>query len=212
MTKETEKVDPQIKIKEIENDVKKQATLALKFKTLTTIEEVGKATEFLAGVKARIKKIEELRTTFVKPLNDHVKTINNMFKSQSTPLEEMETQVKRAISNFHVEEDRKAKAEEARLQKIRDNANEKREEKGQEQIVAPIKTVERVEQTVKTEVGSSTAKKVIKFRVVDINKVPREYLRCEVNTMAVNGAIKQGVAQIEGLEFYEDFEVSARIG
>jgi hypothetical protein len=197
---------PESKIKEISTDVKKQMTIAQKI-VVANQEDVVKATDFLGGVKARRKKIEELRTMFVKPLNDHVKTINAMFKEQDAPLEQIESKVKRSIADFKLEEDRKARIEEARLQKIRDEADKKREEKGQEKILTPVKTVERSEQTVSTDAGRSTAKKVWKFRVVDLDKVPRKYLRCEVAHSEVIGAINAGAREIEGLEIYEDYQV-----
>lgn len=197
---------PESKIKEISADVKKQQSVAQKL-VVTSPEEVVKATEFLGGIKARLKKIEDLRTAFVKPLNDHVKTINAMFKEQSSPLEAIETTVKRSISDFKLEEEKKARAEEARLAKIRDTANAKREEKGQDQIFTPVKTVERSEQTVNTDAGRSTAKKVWKYRIVDIDKVPRQYLRCEIKHSEVTKAINEGL-KIEGLDIYEDFDIS----
>lgn len=207
--KETKKeavMTPESKIKEISTDVKKQITIAGKI-VVEKQDDVVKATEFLGGIKNRIKKIEELRTLFVKPLNDHVKTINAMFKEQSAPLEQIESKVKRAISDYKLEEDRKARAEEARLEKIRATANAKRKEKGVAPIETPLATVDRSEQTVNTEAGRTTTKKVWKFRILDINKVPRQFLRCEVAHAEVIGAINSGVREIDGLEIYEDYQV-----
>jgi hypothetical protein len=131
-----------------------------------------------------------------------------MFKEQSQPLEIVETKVKRAIADFKLEEERKARIEEARLEKIRETANAKREAEGKEQILTPVKTVERSEQTVNTDAGRSTAKMVWKFKVVDIDKVPRKYLRCEVKHSDVTKAIDGGIRAIDGLEVYEDFDIS----
>ena len=48
------------------------------------------AVEILAKIKKRLKRIDDLRTEFVKPLNDQVKKINNMFKMEAEPLAELE--------------------------------------------------------------------------------------------------------------------------
>lgn len=208
---------PESKIKEISADVKKQMTVAQKI-VVATANDVVKATEFLSGIKARLKKIEELRTQFVKPLNDHVKNINAMFKEQSAPLEQIESKVKRAVADFKLEEDRKAAAEEARLAKIRDNANAKREEKGLDPIETPVASVERSDQTVRTESGRSTTTKVWKFEIEAYSKLPQTvleevlYLAKEagLHDRVIRKMVADGAREISGVRIYEDYQVGVR--
>lgn len=90
----------------------------------TNIEVIDDATEqkaidFLSAVKSRFSRIEQLRKFFVGPLNDQVKAINNKFKMQLAPLEEMEAQVKGVLTNYMREKERKAQeaAEQARKER-----------------------------------------------------------------------------------------------
>lgn len=174
---------------------------------ITNYEDVVRATEFLGMVKSRMNKVEELRTFFVGPLNDQVKNINAMFKAQIEPLNAIIASVKRAIAAYTMEEAKKARIEEERLAKLREKQNERREEKGLDPITTPLPIVAPPKQTVKTETAKTTTVKVWKFRVLDVNVVPREYLRCEVKHADVQRAISGGVREIAGLEIYEDVEV-----
>ena len=175
--------------------------------TITNASDIVQATEFLGAVKTRTNKIEELRVFFVGPLNDQVKNINAMFKKQIEPLNTIVANVKRAISDYTMEEMRKARAEEDRLAKLREKQNERREEKGLQPITTPLPIVEPPRQTVKSETSKTTTVKVWKFRILDIGLVPREYLRCEVKNAEVQKAIGGGTREIAGLEIYEDIEV-----
>lgn len=50
-----------------------------------TLTNAAKMISFIAEAK---KQYENLCTTLVKPLNDHVKMINELFKKETIPLEE----------------------------------------------------------------------------------------------------------------------------
>jgi len=177
--------------------------------SVTNAEDYAGATEFLGGIKGRLKRIEELRLFFVKPIKDHAKEIDLMFAKQSEPLEKVERKVKRAMADYTLEQNRIAAKEEARLAALRAKQDERREEKGLPQILTPVPTVARPKATVKTEGGKSTARMVWKFRTINIDLVPREYLRCEVKYSEVQAAITTGVREIAGLEIYQDVDVSA---
>lgn len=69
----------------------------------------------LSKIKARLKRIDELRKEFVTPLNDQVKKINNMFKAQSEPLEAFEVQLKATLKTYMDEQDRLARIEAEKL-------------------------------------------------------------------------------------------------
>jgi uncharacterized protein YoxC len=197
---------PDKKIEEISKEVVKLTQDAQGI-VIKTQEDVATATSFLGAVRAKLKAIEEARTFLVKPLNDHVKEINTKFKEQSVPLDKIEADIKRSIGNYQLEQERIARVEEERLRKLRETADAKREEKGQAPIAAPVKEVARPDTTVRTEQGKTTSVKVWKYRVVDLDCVPRGFLRCEVNASVVNNAIKNGTREIAGLEIYEDVEV-----
>lgn len=80
-----------------------------------TPQEAEQAMELVAGFAQRRKAAEEARTFLVKPLNDHVRAINDRFRPGREALERAEKAVKDKILAFRREEQRKAAEEQARL-------------------------------------------------------------------------------------------------
>lgn len=194
------------KLGEISADVKNQTKLANSIVVADEKTEL-KASELLVNVKARIKKVDEWRKFFVKPLQDHVKTINAEFANVSEPLEKIENALKNGISTYRMELHRKAVAEQARIDKIRQTANEKRLEKGQDIINAPVATVETPDAPVKTQAGTVSTSLEWTYEVEDIHEVPRQFLRCEANHSEIMKAIKEGKREIKGLKIFEKVSV-----
>lgn len=197
---------PESKIAEISKEVAKVEDVATHI-TIKSQKDVVSATEFLGGVKSRLKRIEELRKFFVAPLKEQAKKIDAMFGEQAAPLEQIETKVKRAIADYTLEQNRLAAKEEERLAKLRAAQDERREAKGLAPVAAPLPTVARPEATTKADGASATAMIVWKYEVVDINEVPRNLLRCEVKHASVQALIDTGVREIAGLRIYEDVQV-----
>lgn len=206
-------------IQKISGEVETTNGDAKKFLKIQNQDELNQATEFIVLVKAKIKRIEEMRQFFVKPLNDQVKKINELFKSNIAPLEAVETAVKRTISDFTLAEIQKARDEEARLLKLREKQNERREEKGQAPILTPVQAVERPQTTTKSEAGKVATKLVWKFNVIDPLKLPMMYKR-QILTLAlekgivdsvIRRAILNGERKIDGVEIYEDAETSITV-
>ena len=197
--------------------------------TIKTAEHMTEATDFLGQIKARQKRIEELRLSFTKPMNEALRNINNEFKKASEPLERIERAVKMEMTKYHnseAEKIRKAQEKEAEKQRkeFEKEQERKRKEieksnltkKAQKEAIKEVKQEEFVakptivqEKTVKSESGSAvTFKSVWKFKVLDIKQVPADFLK--VDEIAVNKAIRMGVRGINGLELFEEKEVSAR--
>lgn len=215
---------PELGIKLISKDLaevtKQSETIVIK----TEKDYIG-ANDFLVVVKENLNKINTMRSFFTDPYVEQrrvaltkMKEIDALFDKSTQPLESIEAKVKRAMGDFKLEEERKARAEEKRLQDIRDKANEKREEAGKEQIMTPIKTVERVEQTVQSGdgLGKSTAKKVWKFEITKISEFPEDILK-KILTVAwekgiidqiIRNEVKAGAREIKGVRIYEDFDIA----
>jgi colicin import membrane protein len=73
------------------------------------------AGEDLANIKRRQKELEEQRTGIVKPLNEAVKRINDMFRAPMEFLTQAEGILKRRMLTYTEEQERKRRAEEAKL-------------------------------------------------------------------------------------------------
>lgn len=90
-----------------------------------TRADLSVATDIVKAIKNRHKDIEEERTRIVKPFNEGVKAINARFKAMTAPLEDAETDLKGKMLVFQREEERKAREEAARLEKVRCEQEEK---------------------------------------------------------------------------------------
>jgi hypothetical protein len=223
------KEEKELKLAQIQKDVSNMVKTGSEI-TIKTAEDMSQATDFLGQIKARQKRIEELRLSFTKPMNEALRNINNEFKSASDPLEKIERAVKAVMTAYHnleAEKIRKAQEKEAEKQRIafQKEQDKKRKEleqsnltkKAQKEAIKEVNQEEFVakptieqEKTVKSDSGSSvTFKSVWKFRgVTNISIVPVEYLK--VDEVAVNKAIRAGAREINGLDIIEEKEVSAR--
>lgn len=160
---------------------------------ITSQEEYVAATDLGGKIKKALKDIEGFRDFYSKPHYDTYKNIRQMFEPFVSTLKEKEVALKTIMLAFHREEQKRKDAEQAAIEaKALENAKEG------EQVVVPvvndIKTTEAI-------YGKSQVRILKKWRVVDITKVPYEYL--EVNKKAVDDAIKKGLIPT-GIEQYEE--------
>jgi hypothetical protein len=218
------KTTPQQEVKLIEKDA---ATLqgqadALHIKTPADLEA---ATEFVANVKARIDSAEKMQAFFTDPYVeqrrvalDKKREIETLFDGTLAPLRTVMSKVKRSISDYTLEEERKARAEEERKRKIREAADAKRAEQGKDAIVEPVKSVERAAPTVKTAAGRTTTSKVWVHEITDVKALQKDktFLGALVKHCKEKGIydqvlrqmVKDGVREVGGVRIYEDVKVS----
>ena len=156
---------------------------------VTTIKEEELAYDALTGIKQAIRTIEDKRKEITSPLNASLKATNTMFKKLSAPFIEADKIIRGKVLDFRQEREEKAQKELERRQKIQ----EAHAAKGHEvhEITAP---------KVKVSKETVTAKRWT-FEVVDVNKIPREYLI--VDNSLVNIAIRSGVREIDGLDIFQ---------
>jgi len=202
---------PDDKLGEIAKDIEVIQSEADTY-TIQSQQDVAVATEFLVKVKGRAKRIEELRQFFVKPLNDQAKAINERFKASLKPLEEIEAKVKRSISDFTLEQERKRQEEERKLQEQHAKEMAKQEKQaektGEDFVPSAAPTIAAPSGPVRSSSGTASTPKVWKFEVVDPTLVPRDYL--EVNESLIRKAVNGGTRDIPGVRIYQDVDVRVR--
>lgn len=174
--------------------------------------DMHRASEWLVQIKARLKRIEEKRVEYTKPLNDQVKVINSDFKALAEPYLEMENSIKRAIGGY-VDEQRRIEVERVRKEEAERRKEAERiaqeEDISRRQALAQIEKPKVVEapKTVKTETAKVVTKQVTKFEIVDPSKVPDEFK--VVDERLVRQAVNSGVKRIAGVRIWEETQVSA---
>ena len=167
--------------------------------------EYAVATEFISRIQTQVKLMEKERKSWVDPLNEQVKRLNAMFKMRSQPAEELITKIKRAMSDYLIAEERKAREKEAKLLAAQEKKNQKAMETGKPINFGATPTVARPTNTVHAEAGRSTGVKKWKWELVDPFQVPREYLM--IDERALNLAVLNGAREIAGVRIFEDIDV-----
>jgi len=217
MSKKEIEQSPEQKVIEIAKDYGKLEKKSEKI-IISDEKQYAEANAFIVEIKGRINRVKALKNEYVKPLKENIKKLESLFTDPIKNYEKIEFATKRLMSDFRIEEERKAREEEEKLRKQQEKEAEKAEKKGEPAPIAPIATVERVAPTIKTEAGKSTASKVVKFKITDANKLPKK-----IRDAIYAKAIERGLAEqfirpivkvegmnckITGIRVYEDFDIS----
>ncbi len=150
-------------------------------------EDLGKAGDLVKLITNRKKKSEEARTALVKPLNDHVKFINDQFRPVNTKLDDAKRNAQGKMNEYvqWVEKQRKEReaeerraAEEKALEAAAQAEAEGETEKSDEIIDNVVNLPERRSEPVRQYGNLSTTsnRKTWKVEVLDITKIPLQYL------------------------------------
>ena len=189
------------------------------------------AVEVLSAI-ARVKgDAEDKRTGVVKPLNDHVKKVNELFREVMGPITEADTILRRKVTDYNREQQRIAQDAAAEAERLRLAAEaelraaERAEAAKQPEVAATMleKAVASEQQAaavqqaaasaaparlIKTDIGSASVRRRWTFKLIDISKVPGEFL--QVNEQEIRKAIAGGVREIAGLEIFQTEDLAVR--
>jgi len=162
---------------------------------VTTVAQENRALEALRLIKGQLTLIEKKRTSITKPINESLRTTNAMFKELSEPLKTADKIIRNKVLLFRAEQQDKADKERIR----RENIQASHEAKGHEiHELVPVEA----------DVGNSTTEMRWTYDLVDIKKVPKEYI--ELNLGAIRKAISGGERNIPGLKIYQKPVLSVR--
>ena len=200
----------------------------------------GQATGVLARIQTFQREAEAERVHLVKPLNDHVKTVNDAFKRILAPVVEADRALRGKVLDYNraqqrIAADKAAEAERLRLEAdARLREAEKAEAAGSpavaEQLLdravqseqsAKVAQAEAVRPstTMRTEAGTSSVKRVWTFRLIALAQVPIEYL--VLDEVKVREALRQAARiwsgspspfplEIQGLEILQEEQLAVR--
>ena len=218
MAKGEEYIMETIETKEIEKELIKVEINAIALQ-VTDNETYAQAGTLLIGYKELGKTIKN----YFKPLKENAhkawEVICDREKEELNKLQPGIQHLNKQMVTYNIEQEQIRKAEEDRLRDEAEKAERERRlglalkavEAGEEEeakaileepgfIPPPI-----VEKTVPKQVGLAMVT-IYKWRLVDINKVPKPYLQLRVNEAAVNQTVKALKAQtnIPGIEVYSE--------
>lgn len=181
-----------------------------------------KACEMLRNINSYVKTVKSLKAEEEKPIKSSLKEISDKYKNALDFLTEAEKILRSKIADYAelkleklnlIASAAQKTAEEEALRKL-DELQALRESAGQYDEVTQAAIISSIDSKVNAVIDNSEIKidntlgnsaasfrKYITFKIVDIQKVPAEFL--SVDTKAVNTAIRNGVREIPGLEIVE---------
>ncbi len=185
---------------------------------VTNQEQLDTATGFLKQIKAKYKDIDTQRKEITKPLDEAKKNIMNFFNPVLTALEEAERKIKSAIAKFTEEQERKAREEQERLQRLAEQEAEKERKKleakierakasGKLEKAEELETQKELVQPVVPVIAPNVEAKGVSFRekwyavVVDEKLVPREYMIIDQSKLDKVAQATKGTITIPGVKF-----------
>ena len=190
------------KLKKINEDVTKVIKTSESIK-IETEEDFTKATEFLNQIIARIKRIEELRIQFTKPILDAKNAIDTEFKASSIPLREVEAKVKSIILDYRKKEAQIL--EKKRIEKLKE-AEKIKNVGEQEKALEEVKEIKQ-ETNIQVSTGTNRFKKVWTFDIMNEKLIPKKYLK--VDEAAIRKAVREGERKIKGVKIYQEERISS---
>ena len=161
------------------------------------------AITILSGIKSVAKEITARKKEITDPLNLSLRSARALFAPLEDAYKKAETNVKGKMVVYNREiEDARLEAEAKEAAKV---------ERGSIKIETAAKHLEKTPEA-KTHVnsnggGSMTIKKVKTFKVVDITKIPYEYLKAD--EVAIRVAMRKDI-ELPGVEYSLEDSVSAR--
>ena len=173
-------------------------------RVILTAEDLKPATDDLS-ILARLKKsLEEKRKECVKPLQDHVKEINDAFKIFMMPIEQADTITREKILAFQLKQKLIREGQE-KINQLRLEAAEKQKRLTGEIIdVDLVEVAPEVSKRIRTEMGTAGQRDNWKWEVTNINLVPREYFIINAGMLTPIVKASKGKIVIPGIRIYNE--------
>lgn len=173
-------------------------------------DEYEHAAEVLKRVKTLFSDAEDRRKFLVKPLNDHVKTINDASKKITEPLAKQEKAIKDAMVVYYTAKEVAAAAERNRLALAAAAAQDELNKEAELlNVEAPILNIPTVLEPERTIVGV-TMKGQWVGEVENLALVPDQFKM--IDQVKLNAAVNAGERSIPGVKIYKKLVASARKG
>lgn len=185
-------------------------------------ETYGQAGEVLTVIKGLRKEINAAFDPIISKANAAHKEAVAQKKKADAPLIEAEAYIKPQIAGYLREQERKRQEEEARLRlEVKKKADEDKmaaalaaEEAGDNEeaeaiISDPAPAAPVVLASTTPKLADVSVKTIWKFRITDVNKIPRQYMM--PNEQAIGSVVRstKGAIQITGIEAYSEDSVAA---
>lgn len=186
---------------------KSYAPIVEKAESLKIVDEksMEEAVELLSKANKGLDLITEEKEKVTKPLNEALKAERARWKPMETVLESAVSILRKGISAYQTEAKRKADLETA---KLAERVGEGKGKLKAETAIRKMGEIEGPQAKVATASGSLKFRTEKKFEVVDMSKLPIEYLLPD--EPAIRKAMKEGT-ELPGVRYYtEEVPINSR--
>jgi len=195
---------------------------------------LNKANDFLLVIKAMQKEINETFDPVIKKAHDAHKEAVAQKKKHEAPLKEAEGIVKTLMGVYlaeqrrlqvAAEEEARRLQREAELRKIEEENKQRAEaqeaiddsdfDKAREILAKEVPAAEIIPMPITPpppKLEGVSVRQIWKFRIIDENAIPREYLKVDEASIGVVVRTLKDRARIPGVEVYSEDSLAARVG
>lgn len=175
--------------------------------TITNQDEFLQAGDVLKLCKDKIKEVDEERKSYTTPLDEAKKRLMAKAKAITEPIEEYIEKINKAMSDWHIEQDKIRKEEEERIEKEKYDYYKKCQEEGKmpSDIDLMTKQPEVIDtKTTKGNIATTSMVETWDFEIINPEEVERQY--CSPDERLIRQAIKSGVREIKGIKITQSYK------
>lgn len=170
--------------------------------SITSVEDMAPATELLSKINKFADNMKKDRLALTTPIEESLKLIRAKYAPTEKLLKEAIDSIKNKMATYQQEA--------LRLQKIEEEKIAARVSKGTLKIETAVRKMGEIdapESKVKTDAGSVGFREDKDFEVIDISKLPLEYLLS--NDVLIRKAMKEG-KEIPGCKYFMKMIITNR--
>ena len=173
-------------------------------RVIVTNDDLKPANDDLAII-ARVKKgMEAKRKDYLSPFQNHVKEVNEAYKTLMEPVEQADKITRNKILAFSAEQERKRREAEAIEAEKLVLAGREAKLKGGEFTVdlSPVAKPEAVPDRIRTDMGSSGQRDNWTYEVIDFTILPDEYKVADTTMLNAIAKKHHDQKQVPGVKFF----------
>ncbi len=177
---------------------------------ITDASQLRPTTDTLAMMKGLKTALQDVRTSYTQPINEHLRDVSAEFHVIMDPLEEADKTTRRKVVVFR-EQQEAIRKEEERINALRQEAS-RAEMVLKDELSEPTRAVEvqpALHNRSMTGMGSAGMRSNWKWEVQDITQVPTEHLM--VDASKVTRLVKAGLHSIPGLRIWDEKGLSVSV-
>lgn len=175
-------------------------------RVICSLADAGQATDDLALITNLKRAIESKRKEYLQPFQDHIKYVNETYKTLSEPVEQADRIIRNKITTYQREQDR-LRREQERINRERVESAQREASQRGDVVSEPVELLEvapQVPSTIRAGTGSAGRRDNWTYEVVDFHLVPDDYKMINAGVLTPVVKASKGKVNIPGVRIYND--------